>query len=109
MSVSENLARIRAQIEDAAIACGRHPDSVTLVAVSKRQPVEDIVEAYHAGQRHFGENYAQELRDKARALSRLPDIRWHYIGNLQRNKVKYVAPSAALMECIDTVQIAEEF
>ena len=108
-SVSENLRRIQRDIEQAALSCGRSPADITLVAVSKRQPVDAIVEAYHAGQRYFGENYAQELRDKARQLAHLTDIKWHYIGNLQRNKVKYVAPSAAMMECIDTVQIADEF
>lgn len=107
--ISNNLKQIQQEIRDAVGSCGRDPRSVTLVAVSKRHPIEAIVEAYDAGQRHFGENYAQELRDKAVALTHLPDIQWHFIGNLQRNKVKYVAPSASLMECIDTIDIAEEF
>ena len=107
--ISENLRRIQTDIRNAAIASGRDADSVTLVAVSKRQPLDAIVAAYDAGQRHFGENYAQELRDKARALSHLGDIHWHFIGNLQRNKVKYVVESASVMECIDTFPIAAEF
>jgi PLP dependent protein len=108
-AISENLKRIRNAMGEAALANGRKAESVTLVAVSKRQPVDAIVEAYEAGQRHFGENYAQELRDKADALAHLTDIRWHYIGNLQRNKVKYVVQAASVMECIDTVDIAQEF
>lgn len=108
-SIAEKIAYIQSQIGEAAAACGRDPQSITLVAVSKRQSIDAITAAYESGQRHFGENYAQELRDKAKSLAHLTDIRWHYIGNLQRNKVKYVAPNAAVMECIDTLQIAEEF
>ncbi|MBN2525836.1 MAG: YggS family pyridoxal phosphate-dependent enzyme [Deltaproteobacteria bacterium] len=108
-TVSKHLMQIQSMIHDAAIRSHRDPQSITLVAVSKRQPIESILEAYDAGQRHFGENYAQELRDKALALSHLKDICWHFIGNLQRNKVKYVAPTAAVMECIDSVRIAQEF
>jgi PLP dependent protein len=107
--VLENLKRIQDAIGEAAVASGRTADSVTLVAVSKRQPIAAIEAAYAAGQRHFGENYAQELRDKAAALSHLTDIHWHFIGNLQRNKVKYVVQAATVMECIDTVEIAREF
>ena len=68
--------------------------SVRLVAVSKTKPIEDIVEAYNAGQRHFGENYVQELVEKAHSdviRTQCPDIRWHFIGNLQSNKAKKIA------------------
>ena len=70
--------------------------NVTLVAVSKLKPAEEIMEAYHAGQRDFGENYVQELVDKYEALPK--DIRWHFIGHLQSNKVKYIAPFVHLIQ-----------
>ena len=68
--------------------------NVTLVAVSKTKPVEEILELYNLGQRDFGENYVQELMDKYEQLPK--DIRWHFIGHLQSNKVKYIAPFVSL-------------
>ncbi len=88
MTIADNINSINQRIGDAARAVGREPGDVTLVAVSKRHPAESIREAYDAGQRDFGENYAQEVRDKAVELQDLPEIRWHFIGTLQRNKVK---------------------
>lgn len=79
---------------------------VTLVAVSKTKPIEDIQAVYALGQRVFGENRAQELRDKAQALPK--DIEWHMIGHLQRNKVKYIAPHVSLIHSIDKLSILEE-
>jgi pyridoxal phosphate enzyme (YggS family) len=84
------------------------PPSVTLIAVSKTQPVEAIREAYAEGQRHFGENYAQEWRQKADALSDLTDLTWHFIGGLQTNKVKYLAPRAAWVQTLDREELARE-
>jgi pyridoxal phosphate enzyme (YggS family) len=81
---------------------------VELVAVSKLQPPELIRAAYAAGQRHFGENYAQELRDKAQALADLPGIRWHALGHLQVNKCKYVARSAHAFHALDRLEVAQE-
>ncbi|MBN2342421.1 MAG: YggS family pyridoxal phosphate-dependent enzyme [Deltaproteobacteria bacterium] len=107
--IPNNIEHIRTRIREAALTAGRNPGDITLVAVSKRQSIADIEDAYNAGQRHFGENYAQELRDKAVALSHLTDIQWHFIGNLQKNKVKYVVANASMMECIDSFSIAEEF
>jgi len=78
-------------------------NNVTLVAVSKTKPVEDILEAYHAGQRDFGENYVQELIDKYEALPK--DIRWHFIGHLQSNKVKYIAPFVHLIHGVDSEKL----
>ena len=78
---------------------------VTLIAVSKTKPASMIMEAYEAGQRDFGENYVQELREKAEALPK--DIRWHMIGHLQRNKVKYIAPYIALIHAVDSLALAE--
>ena len=82
------------------------PDSATLVAVSKTRPVENLLEAYKAGQRDFGENKVQELVDKA---SKLPkNIRWHMIGHLQRNKVKYIAPFVSLIHSVDSIRLLNE-
>ncbi len=84
------------------------PDRVTLVAVSKTQPAESIREAYAAGQRHFGENYAQEWRAKADALADLPDLVWHFIGGLQTNKVKYLAGRVGWVHTVDRLELARE-
>lgn len=95
-SVAENLQSIKSQL----------PSSVTLIAVSKTKPVEAIREAYNAGQRDFGENRVQELVPKAEALPK--DIRWHLIGHLQSNKVKYIAPFVHLIHSIDSEKLLEE-
>jgi PLP dependent protein len=105
MSVADNLAHVREQIAAAARAAGRDPAAVTLVAVSKTVPVERLREALAAGQERFGENYAQELRDKARQL---PEARWHFIGPLQRNKVKYVVGVAELIHSVDSLALVDE-
>ena len=107
-SVAERLAGVRGRIDAACARAGRSPDSVGLVAVSKRQPVELIREAYAAGQRHFGENYAQELRDKAQGLTDLDDIVWHFIGPLQVNKAKYVAKAADTFHALDRADLGVE-
>lgn len=98
MSIAENLARIRAEL----------PAHVRLVAVSKTQPPEAIREAYAAGQRDFGENYAQEWRAKADALADLPGLTWHFIGGLQTNKVKYLAGRATYVHTVDREELAAE-
>ena len=82
------------------------PDYVTLVAVSKTKPIEDLLEAYQAGQLDFGENKVQELCVKAEALPK--DIRWHMIGHLQRNKVKYIAPFVGLIHSVDSTRLLNE-
>ncbi len=78
----------------------------TLVAVSKTKPVEDILDLYALGQRDFGENYVQELKDKYELLPK--DIRWHYIGHLQSNKVKYIAPFVHLIHGVDSLSLLKE-
>ncbi len=108
MSVAARLAEVRARIDRAAVACGRDPASVKLVAVSKTKPPADVREAYAAGQRDFGENYAQELAAKAEALADLPDARWHFIGHLQTNKAKIVAKHAHVVHTVDTAVLARE-
>jgi pyridoxal phosphate enzyme (YggS family) len=80
--------------------------NVTLIAVSKTKPATDIQELYNAGQRDFGENYVQELIEKQPALPQ--DIRWHFIGHLQSNKVKYIAPFVHLVHGIDNLKLLQE-
>ncbi len=108
MSIAENLAAVRARIERACDRVGRHPNSVSLVAVGKLHPPSAIREAYEAGQRVFGENYVQELADKAQALAELPSLRWHFIGHLQRNKARQIAELGAVVETIDSARLATE-
>ncbi|MEW5853716.1 MAG: YggS family pyridoxal phosphate-dependent enzyme [Myxococcota bacterium] len=108
MDVAANLGVVRAHLEAACRAAGREVSTVTLVAVSKGQPAEAIRAAHAAGQRDFGENYAQELRDKAQQLADLPDLRWHFLGALQTNKVKYVAPVTTLFHALDRLEVAAE-
>ena len=93
--IKENLQRVKATL----------PEGVTLVAVSKTKPISDIQEAYEAGHRDFGENYPQELRDKHEVLP--SDIRWHFIGHLQTNKIKYIIPYVTLIHSIDTASLLQ--
>ena len=96
MSIAQNLTKIKSAL----------PGNVKLVAVSKTKPNEAIMEAYQAGQRIFGENRPQELQQKH---SELPaDIQWHFIGHLQTNKVKYIAPFVALIHGIDSLKLLQE-
>ena len=107
-SIAEGLAGVRARIAAAERAGGRAPGSVKLLAVSKKMPPDDVRAAITAGQRAFGENYAQELRDKRAALAAEPAApQWHYIGPLQSNKVKYVAGQVALIHTVDSVALLE--
>lgn len=101
--IARNLTEVHARIAAAARAAGRAPESVRLLAVSKKMPADDVRAAMAAGQRAFGENYAQELRDKAAlfAADATPP-EWHFIGPLQSNKVKYVAGRVALMHSVDS-------
>jgi hypothetical protein len=106
--VAAGLAEVRGRIDRAAAACGRARSSIRLVAVSKTKPAAAIREAYAAGQRDFGENYAQELGAKASELADLPDLRWHFIGHLQSNKARVVAPVAHLVHTVDGASLARE-
>jgi pyridoxal phosphate enzyme (YggS family) len=101
--IAANLADVRARIAAAASAAGRAPASVRLLAVSKKMPADDVRAAIAAGQRAFGENYAQELRDKSALLAGdATPPEWHFIGPLQSNKVKYIAGKVALLHSIDS-------
>ena len=96
MSIANNLLNIKSQL----------PNHVTLVAVSKTKPVADLMEAYNAGQRVFGENYVQELVEKHEALPK--DIQWHFIGHLQSRKVKLIAPFVNLIHGVDSLKLLHE-
>ncbi len=102
--VPVRLAEVKARITQAARAAGRGADEVRLVAVSKRQPDAKVQAAFDAGQRDFGENYAQAL--EARAAAFPPEARWHMIGPLQRNKAKKVAVAAAMVHSVDSEALA---
>ncbi len=103
MTLAERLAAVESKIADACRVAGRARATVQLVAVSKTMPVERCSEAVAAGQLVLGENYAQELRDKAPAVS---GAVWHFLGPLQRNKVKYVVGTADLIQSVDSVELA---
>lgn len=110
MSVAENLARVREQIETAARRAGRNPDEITLVAVSKTFPVAAVVEAYQAGARDIGENRVEEASEKIPAVNRqLEDgkLRWHLIGHLQRRKARQAIALFDIIQSVDTLRLAE--
>ena len=106
--VAERLEQVRARLAAAAANAGRTPHSVRLVAVSKFQPASAIREAYAAGQRDFGENYVQELEQKATELVDLLELRWHMIGHLQRNKARFVARLAHALHTAHSVELVRE-
>jgi pyridoxal phosphate enzyme (YggS family) len=107
MTIAERYAQVLDQVEAACALAGRPPDAVRLVAVSKTRTVAEIEAAVAAGVTDLGENYAQEFRDKARAVE--ASVRWHFIGRLQRNKVKYVAGKASLFHAMESLSLADEF
>lgn len=96
MTISENLKNLKKAL----------PKDVTLVAVSKTKPVSDLMEAYHAGQRVFGENKIQEMEAKWQEMPE--DVEWHMIGHVQRNKVKYMAPFVSLIHAVDSLKLLKE-
>jgi len=105
--IASAIERVQERIERACEGAGRDPGSVQLVAVSKGHPEEVIRTAYAAGMRVFGENYAQELAAKASALSDLRDIRWRFIGHLQRNKIKLIEGAQATVDTVDSARLAQ--
>ncbi|MGL6161045.1 YggS family pyridoxal phosphate-dependent enzyme [Microbulbifer sp.] len=104
--VAENLNRVRERVVTSCAACGRDPGGVTLLAVSKTRPAEDLRVAYAAGQRHFGENYLQEALAKQADLGDL-DICWHFIGPLQSNKTRTVAEQFHWLHSVERLKIAQ--
>ena len=104
--ITQNIDMVREEIRAACERSGRDPAEVTLIAVSKTKPNEMITEAYEYGCRDFGENYVQELTAKTQELPE--DIKWHMIGHLQRNKVKYVVGKVAMIHSVDSLRLAKE-
>ena len=103
--IKENLEEVRKNIEAACKRVGRSADEVTLISVSKTKPVSDLMEAYDAGARVFGENKVQEINDK---YPQMPsDVHWHMIGHLQRNKVKYIVDKVDLIHSVDSLRLAQ--
>ena len=96
MDISENIKNFQDEL----------PKDVTLVAISKTKSVDDLLEAYEAGQRHFGENKIQEMTEKWEKLPK--DIKWHMVGHVQRNKVKYMAPYVSLIHAVDSLKLLKE-
>ena len=96
MSIAENIKHYQSSL----------PSGVKLIAVSKTKPVEDLQQAYEAGQRLFGENKALEMRDKHEVLPK--DIHWHFIGHLQTNKVKYIVPFVSMIHSVDSLKVLKE-
>lgn len=104
--IPDRLARVRLRIEAAAKACGRRADDISLLAVSKTKPAGDVLAAYQAGQRAFGENYLQDALPKMQALKGL-DIEWHFIGRLQSNKTAEISRCFDWVHGLDRVKHAE--
>ena len=105
MSIADNFRVIRGRIDEAALRAGRDPATVRLVAVSKTKPAAAIAQALACGQVVFGENYVQELVAKA---AELPGVCWHFIGNLQSNKVRQIAGLVDMIHSVDRVSLARE-
>lgn len=104
--IKDNFEEVKGNVLKACERAGRNVDDVTLIAVSKTKPLEDLREAYEAGARDFGENKVQELVDK---IPEMPnDVRWHMIGHLQRNKVKYIVDKVYMIHGVDSLRLAEE-
>ncbi|ACL02103.1 alanine racemase domain protein [Desulfatibacillum aliphaticivorans] len=106
-TISKNLQEIQERIQKAAEECGRDPQSIRLVAVSKTKPAEMLRQAAAAGATIFGENYIQEAREKIAELESL-DVEWHFIGHLQSNKAKYAVPLFSLIHSVDSFKLAGE-
>lgn len=104
--IRENIERVKENIRTACEKSGRKAEDVTLIAVSKTKPISMLQEAYECGCRDFGENKVQELVEKWEQMPK--DIRWHMIGHLQRNKVKYIVDKVYMIHSVDSLRLAEE-
>ena len=104
--IRENIEEVKEKIRLACVKSERDMNDVTLIAVSKTKPLPMLQEAYECGIRDFGENKVQELMEKIPAMP--DDIRWHMIGHLQRNKVKYIVDKVYLIHSVDSLRLAEE-
>lgn len=110
MDLKSNINKVKDRIRVAASKAGRDPDEIRLIAVSKRVQAGRVIEALNSGIDTFGENYAQEFRDKRKIVeeSAGSGVHWHFIGSLQKNKVKYLIGSVELIHSLDSVSVAEE-
>jgi PLP dependent protein len=110
MTIADNLAGVRQKIDAACARVGRSPESVTLVAVSKRKPVADILAAINAGVRHLGENRVEEVPSKREAVlaSTNVPVRWHMVGPVQSRKVRYVPRLFDVLEAVDSLKVAQK-
>ena len=108
MTIDHNVQQVLRQINEAALSVGRDPSGVRLVAVTKSVDVQQMHELLVAGQHRLAENRPQILRDKIKHFDK-GQVEWHYIGRLQKNKVKYVYPIASLVHSVDSVDLLEEF
>jgi PLP dependent protein len=108
--LKERWIRIKEEADEAAIRCGRNPDALQIIAVSKNQPPEVIIAAIQAGINTFGENYVQEFKEKFEYVQNNSNNKpsWHYIGHLQTNKVKYIVPFVDMIQTVDSGKLAEE-
>ena len=104
--ISENINDVKNKIEKICIKANRRPEEVTLIAVSKTKPIEMLEAAYQSGIRDFGENKVQELQEKIPQMPK--DVKWHMIGHLQTNKVKYIVDKVYMIHSVDSLRLAEE-
>ncbi len=111
MDLKSRIDNVYERVEKACAKSGRKIDDIKLVAVSKKFGIDKIEEAYNFGLRDFGENYAQEFRDKEREIDKKlnENISWHFIGSIQKNKVKYLVGNTSLIHTIDSFSLAKEF
>lgn len=106
--IRSNYLKVQDEIRQVALECGRNPDEIRIVVVSKSQPVEVIQAAIQAGIRCFGENYPEEAVEKINSLPKIEDLEWHMIGHLQSRKAKFVASYFDWMHSVDSLRIAEK-
>ena len=109
-SIAERLAAVRTAVDQACEAAGRDPAEVELLALSKAHPPEVVLEAHAAGHRLFGENYVQDWQGKADdpRVAALPDLRWSFVGHLQRNKIRFLLGRVACIETVDRPKLAAD-
>lgn len=110
MIIKKNWNDVLKRASSAALKSGRDPEGIKIIAVSKTQASETVLEACNAGIKSFGENYAQELEEKFNYFkdNNTPNPEWHFIGHLQRNKVKFIAPFVSLIHSVDSAKLAKE-
>ncbi len=106
MSIKDNITRVTNQISDTAAKCGRDPKDIKLIAVSKTFPADRVLEAWNCGVDNFGENYVQDFLLKYDTLNHL-QIKWHFIGHLQTNKIKFIYDKITLLHTLDSIKLAE--